>query len=52
MHVVVQCSGVEYTAETVEGLKYAGEGQVVIKSSFDGIYLTSFFDHIGEGPVG
>ena len=28
---IVQCSGVEYTAETVEGLKYAGEGQAVIR---------------------
>ena len=52
MHVVVQCSGVEYTAETVEGLKYAGEGQAVTKSTFDGIYFTSLSTNIGEGPGG
>ena len=52
VHVVVQCSGVEYTAETVEGLKYAGDGQAVIKSTFDGIYFTSLSTNIGEGPGG
>ena len=53
VHVVVQCSGVEYTAETVEGLKYAGEGQVCSNQKLFWCNIFYFFvDHIGEGPGG